>query len=124
MAPSGLSGLPQDLQTIRNQVEHDEGSGLDHESIAAAHFISRRHLDRLFADDERTVAETIRDRRLARCRRDLEDPGRAGDSVLDIATGWGFVSPAHFSRAFRATYGISPREARQTKMRPPSTTIV
>ena len=104
--------------------EHLGDPALDPESIAAAHFISRRHLDRLFADGERTVAETIRDRRLERCRRDLEDPARAGDSVLDIAMRWGFVSPAHFSRAFRATYGMTPRELRQTKMRPPSTTIV
>ncbi|MFI9442873.1 hypothetical protein SM007_33260 [Streptomyces avermitilis] len=27
---------------------------------------------------------------------------------------WGFVSPAHFSRAFRAAYGMSPREWQAT----------
>ncbi|MGW0964073.1 AraC family transcriptional regulator [Streptomyces gelaticus] len=27
-----------------------------------------------------------------------------------VAQRWGFVSPSHFSRAFRATYGMSPRE--------------
>ena len=48
MAPSGLSGLPQDLQTIRNQVEHDEGSGSDHESIAAA-IIALRGADAVLA---------------------------------------------------------------------------
>ena len=106
---------PDALRTlVRGHIdEHLGDPTLDPESIAAAHFISRRHLDRLFADGERTVAETIRDRRLERCRRDLEDPRRAGDSVLDIAMRWGFVSPAHFSRAFRAAYGISPRELRQ-----------
>ena len=92
---------PDALRTlVRGHIdEHLGDPALDPESIAAAHFISRRQLDRLFADGERTVAETIRDRRLERCRRDLEDPARAGDSVLDIATRWGFVSPAHFSRA-------------------------
>jgi len=97
------------------------------DAIAAAHFMSRRQLDRLFQDGP-TVAETIRDRRLERCRDDLRDPRLAHRSILEIATGWGFVSPAHFSRTFRAAYGMSPREwratAAQTKMRPPSTTIV
>ncbi|MEU1540899.1 AraC family transcriptional regulator [Actinacidiphila glaucinigra] len=27
---------------------------------------------------------------------------------------WGFVSPAHFSRSFRAAYGLSPGEWRRT----------
>jgi AraC-like DNA-binding protein len=105
---------PDALRTlVRGHIdEHLGDPALDPESIAAAHFISRRHLDRLFVDGGRTVAETIRDRRLERCRRDLEDPRRAGDSVLDIAMRWGFVSPAHFSRVFRAAYGMAPREAR------------
>ena len=131
--PAGHTRPPQQLDedplgsgvgAVGRRDEHLGDPALDPESIAAAHFISRRHLDRLFADGARTVAETIRDRRLERCRRDLEDPRRAGDSVLDIANRWGFVSPAHFSRAFRAAYGMTPRELRQTKMRPPSTTIV
>ncbi len=31
-------------------------------------------------------------------------------AVAAVAQRWGFVSPAHFSRAFRAFYGMSPRE--------------
>ncbi|MFE9851730.1 AraC family transcriptional regulator [Streptomyces sp. NPDC005576] len=31
---------------------------------------------------------------------------------------WGFVSAAHFSRAFRATYGVTPREWRAQAWRP------
>ncbi|MFF2198440.1 AraC family transcriptional regulator, partial [Streptomyces sp. NPDC058157] len=27
-----------------------------------------------------------------------------------VAQRWGFVSPSHFSRAFRAAYGMTPRE--------------
>jgi AraC-like DNA-binding protein len=30
-----------------------------------------------------------------------------------IAQRWGFSNPTHFSRRFRATYGISPRDWRQ-----------
>lgn len=82
------------------------------EVIARAHFISRSYLDRLFEDEPRTVAEQIRDARLERCRRDLADPRLAGRTILQVAQSWGFGSAAHFSRAFRARYGMSPRDAR------------
>ena len=32
-----------------------------------------------------------------------------------VAQRWGFVNPAHFSRAFRAAYGVSPREWRNLR---------
>ena len=39
--------------------------------------------------------------------------GVDGDrTILDIAQSWGFTSAAHFSRAFRAHYGMSPSDAR------------
>lgn len=82
------------------------------EAVARAHHISRSYLDRLFEDEPRTVTETIRDARLERCRRDLADPRLADRTILDIALSWGFTSAAHFSRAFRAHYGMSPRDAR------------
>jgi AraC-like DNA-binding protein len=96
----------------RHIAEHLANPGLGPEAIARAHFISRSYLDRLFRDEPRTVAETIRDGRLERCRQDLADPRLAGRTVLDIALDWGFASAAHFSRAFRARYGMSPRDAR------------
>ena len=137
-APSRCPRAPAALRTlVRGHIdERLADPDLTPDAIAAAHFLSRRALDRLFEGDERTVAETIRDRRLERCRHDLADPALAHRSILEIATGWGFVSPAHFSRTFRAAYGASPREWRaaavasrterlpHTKMRPPSTTIV
>jgi AraC-like DNA-binding protein len=120
---------PRAPDVVRLQVrafidEHLADPSLGPDAIAAAHFISRRQLDRLFEDGDATVTESIRRRRLERCREELADPRLRGDSILDIATRWGFVSPAHFSRTFRAAYGMTPRELRQTKMRPPSTTIV
>jgi AraC-like DNA-binding protein len=82
------------------------------QGIARALFISRSYLDRLFEDEPRTVTEQIRDARLERCRRDLADPRLGDRTVLEVALAWGFTSAAHFSRAFRARYGMSPREAR------------
>jgi AraC-like DNA-binding protein len=97
--------------------ERDLGPG----TIARHHFISRRSLDKLFEDDDGGVATYIRKQRLARCRENLENAAFADQSILDIASLWGFVSAAHFSRAFRAAYGISPKDARrmtQTASRP------
>jgi AraC-like DNA-binding protein len=82
---------------------------LSPETIAAAHRISVRYLHRLFQCDGTTVSRWIQQRRLEECRRELSRPGRASPSVSAIAHRWGFTSPAHFSRAFRAAYGMPPR---------------
>jgi AraC-like DNA-binding protein len=79
------------------------------DAIAAAHFISTRHLHRLFAANGagggRTVAQWLREERLDRARRDLA----AGHGrVAEVGRRWGFSDPAVFSRSFKATYGISP----------------
>jgi AraC-like DNA-binding protein len=34
-------------------------------------------------------------------------------SVAEIAFSWGFTSQAHFSRAFRAQTGLTPRDFRR-----------
>jgi len=79
-------------------------------SIAAAHFISVRYLHKLFQSEGTTVGEWIRTQRLERCRRDLLRSPALGLGVATVARRWGFVSPSHFSRVFRATYGIAPRD--------------
>jgi AraC-like DNA-binding protein len=81
-------------------------------AIAAAHHISTRYLHRLFEPQGTTVASWIRHRRLARCRRDLLDPAFRSQPVSAIGMRWGFGDPAHFSRAFRAEYGVPPSEYR------------
>ncbi|MEV5386248.1 helix-turn-helix domain-containing protein [Streptomyces sp. NPDC052721] len=83
---------------------------LSAEAIAAAHHISVRHLQRLFQAQDMTVGGWIRHRRLEECRRELVRPRRTRPAVAAIAHRWGFLSAAHFSRAFRAAYGMSPRE--------------
>jgi len=98
---------------IQAFVQHRLGDpDLSPASIAAAHHISVRSLHRLFEDGEETVASWIRERRLERCRRDLADPRLADRPAHVIGRKWGFPDPAHFSRAFRATHGISPNAYR------------
>ncbi|GAA4419678.1 helix-turn-helix domain-containing protein [Actinokineospora soli] len=81
-------------------------------TIAAAHHISTRHLHRLFQDQGLTVAARIRRRRLEHCHRDLTDPRLLSLPINGIAARWGFPDNARFSRLFRATYGLSPRDHR------------
>jgi AraC-like DNA-binding protein len=82
-------------------------------AIAATHHVSLRYLHRLFEAEQTTVAEWIRRQRLERCRRDLLDPALREQPVNAIAARWGLLNAAHFSRAFRAAYGASPREYRR-----------
>lgn len=83
-------------------------------AIAAAHHISLRYLHKLFEAQPTTVSGWIRQRRLERCRRDLLDPALADWPVSAIAARWGLVDAAHFSRLFRAAYGLPPTEYRLT----------
>ncbi|MFF6879633.1 MULTISPECIES: helix-turn-helix domain-containing protein [unclassified Streptomyces] len=89
--------------------------GLSPEGIAAAHRISRRYLYKLLAAQGCTVSGWIRAQRLARCRRDLTDPAWDHLPVGAVGGRWGFADPAHFSHAFKAAYGMSPREARASR---------
>lgn len=101
------------MQQIRHYIEANLGSAeLGPNQIAAAHFISTRHLHGLFRQKGTTVSTWIRERRLENCRRDLIDPLNAHSSVSAIASRWGFVEAAHFSRVFKAAFGMSPSELR------------
>ncbi|RLP88758.1 helix-turn-helix domain-containing protein [Micromonospora sp. BL4] len=91
---------------------------LSPQTVADAHHISLRTLHRLFEAEEATVASYIRDLRLARCRRDLTDPALRTQPVQMIAARWGFADKAHFSRAFRAAYGMSPQAYRESHSDP------
>jgi AraC-like DNA-binding protein len=86
---------------------------LNTSTIAAAHHITPRYLQKLFKAEDLTVAGWIRTRRLQRCRRDLEDPRQCSVSIGSICARRGFADPAYFSRLFKQTYGVSPRAFRQ-----------
>lgn len=87
---------------------------LNTERVAAVLGISPRYLQSLFREDGETVSDCIWRRRLERARRDLADPLLATKYVSQIAMDNGFNDFAHFSRRFRAAFGMSPREYRAT----------
>ncbi|MEO0412991.1 MAG: helix-turn-helix domain-containing protein [Pseudomonadota bacterium] len=83
------------------------------ETIAAAHGISERYLRKLFEKRDKTASDYIWQRRLEHARLDLTNPAKAHISLASIAYDWGFKDPSHFSRTFKAAFGLSPREARK-----------
>jgi AraC-like DNA-binding protein len=102
------------LRRIQGYIEQNLADpDLSPGAIAAAHFISVRHLHSIFHEEGRTVASWIRVRRLERCRQDLSDPLLADRSVASIAARWGFLDPGHFSKLFRRAFGDSPARYRE-----------
>lgn len=101
------------MRSILDYIDDNLASAeLNPAQIASAHFISVRHLYGLFSDQGATVSNVIRARRLERCYDELVSPLHAGRSVLAIAVRNGFVDAAHFSRTFRAHFGVPPSSIR------------
>ncbi|MGW1818772.1 helix-turn-helix domain-containing protein [Streptomyces sp. NPDC002125] len=117
LAESDREGAPGPLVTrVRDHIDrHLADPGLSPEAVARAHHISVRYLHRLFEDEDITVRKLIQRRRLEECARVLARGGRPAPTVASVAQRWGFVNPAHFSRAFRDTFGVSPREWRSLR---------
>jgi AraC-like DNA-binding protein len=91
-----------------------DDTDLSPSTIARAHSISLRYLHLLFSERGVTVGGWVRSRRLARCRVALADV-RKDRTITEIALKWGFSDAAHFSRSFKAAFGISPNAFRRAK---------
>jgi AraC-like DNA-binding protein len=88
---------------IRDQIRDPE---LSIDKIASALRCSKRYLHMAFAASDRSIADHIWTSRLDGCRGDLAR--RADLTISEIAFAWGFSSSAHFSRAFRKRFGVTP----------------
>jgi AraC-like DNA-binding protein len=82
-------------------------------AIARACNITTRYLHQLFLDEPETVSRYILRRRLEECSKALNRTSERGRTVTTIALDYGFNSPTHFGRAFRARFGMTPREFRR-----------
>ncbi|HEY3948987.1 helix-turn-helix domain-containing protein [Phenylobacterium sp.] len=80
--------------------------------LAAVVGVSPRYLQDLFRDLGETPSGCIWKRRLHVAARDLVDPRLAEAGVGQIAFACGFSDVAHFSRRFRAAFGLAPRDYR------------
>jgi len=79
--------------------------------------LSARHLHRLFRAEGVSFGEWVRRRRLSEARRQLADKRFSEQSIIRIAFHWGFNDAAHFSRAFKDEFGLSPRQYRLSQRR-------
>lgn len=115
-APSDRSCIERSMlqrERVKRFVrQHLRNPELNVELIASSTDLSTRQIHRLFADESLSLMRWIWAQRLEHCYRELTQTHSAERSVGDIAFAWGFNDQAHFSRAFRRQYGLSPREAR------------
>lgn len=81
--------------------------------IAAALRLSPSTVHRAWGGEACSLSDWIWAQRLDAARRDLCDPALAARGVGAIAYACGFNDAAHFSRAFRARFGCSPRDLRR-----------
>jgi AraC-like DNA-binding protein len=111
------TGTPSAARVLLTRVQayidrHLTDPGLTPEAIARANQISLRSLYNLFQKEGTTVRRWIQGRRLEQCRRELARRDAGSRTVAGVGRRWGFSSAAHFSRSFRAAYGMSPGEWR------------
>ncbi len=88
--------------------EHLGDPGLSVRRIADALGVSVRYVHKLFDDAGGGVMQRVLMQRLLACHDELRQ--RGSRSVASVAYGWGFSSPAHFSRCFRRHFGVPPSQ--------------
>jgi AraC-like DNA-binding protein len=119
-AADSADAVPRSAQRallLRVQASIEERLGdpsLDPATVAAAHHMSVRYLQKLFQAEGTTVTAWIRRRRLERCRRDLRDERLRAIPAAAIGARLGYTDPANFARAFRREFGSPPSTFRPT----------
>jgi AraC-like DNA-binding protein len=104
------------LIRIRQYVEANlNNDDLSPASVAAQFGLSRASLYRMFASVG-GIADYIRSRRLHRAFFDLANSGARGPRISEVARRWQLGTDAHFTRSFKAAYGITPRAAREAAL--------
>ena len=89
-------------------------ANLSPKKIAEDNGISVRYLYTLFSGQGMTVSGWVRRRRLLRCRAELNGADTE-TSITEIAYRWGHNDSAHFSRLFKASFGMSPTQYRSSR---------
>ncbi len=88
-------------------------AGLTAEDVARDQRISRRRLDQIMSEAlGHSIAGHLWSRRLEQAATDLRDPRRSRSSVAQIAFANGFEDAAHFTRAFKRRYSVTPGQWR------------
>lgn len=81
--------------------------------VAASFGCTKRHLHKIFTDEEMTLSQFIWTQRLESCNQALRNPQLARHSITEIAFMWGFNNSGHFSKAFKERFGLPPGTFRE-----------
>jgi len=102
------------LSRLKQEIEHRLADpSLTPAAAAAAAGISVRYANVLLAKEGSSLERYILRCRLERCRSALEDPLQSHRMIGEIAFSWGFSDHSHFTRRFRAMFGMPPGECRE-----------
>lgn len=111
---------------IRNQritqitdfiLERISDVNIRHVDVARRFGISSRYLYCLLSTENTTFSRILWDARVRRASEMLGDKKFRNRAIHEIAYLVGFKSVSHFSRNFKASFGISPREFRSRRAR-------
>ena len=113
------SGVPDVVEeTLVSQVRvyvhqhlHDPELGPD--MVADGLAVSRRELYRVCERAGLSLEQYVIERRLEGAKAELATPAGRARTIAASASRWGFKDPTHFSRRFRAAYGMLPRDWRR-----------
>ena len=111
--PATQAGASQTLDRIHDAIYRNlSDPELDCALIAKEVGLSVRQIHAVFSGTGTTLMRHIWQRRLARIAADLENDNLLHKPVSTIAFEWGFNEAAHFSRQFKAAFGMPPARYR------------
>lgn len=121
--PSGTPKSVPAREALMSRVEqyiesHLSDPDLTVERIARSLQVPRGRLYSAARGTSSTLGQWILEKRLARCREALVNQRLRDRRITEIAADGGFGSVAHFSRAFKARYGMSPVQYRNSNLSP------
>lgn len=118
IAPDTLTKRARSLRAVLDYMEfHCFDADLSPLKVANGCGISVRYLHQLLKDTNVKFGDHLWQRRLVSAHQQLTDSQFAQRTVSEIAYIVGFKNNAHFSRAFRRTYGATPRSIRAAAIR-------
>jgi AraC family transcriptional regulator, positive regulator of tynA and feaB len=91
---------------------HLRDPSLDPNTIAKGLGVSLRTLHRTFAETDESVMAYVRRRRLDHARIEMATQD-SSITITYLAARWQFADAAHFSRAFRQRFGLTPTQYRK-----------
>jgi AraC family transcriptional activator of tynA and feaB len=109
------------LEKIRAVVRDNlSDSNLEVSGIAGEVGLSVRQVHSVFSRTGTTLMRWIWDQRLQRIAAELANPALSARPVSITAFEWGFNEAAHFSRQFKARFGMSPTAYREVHLQRPA----